>query len=193
MTIEAVCNQALDIMGYKRHIGSIWDGTRAARVALNCWAETRDALLIHRRPDWATQDLPLNVLKTAPNYALTTWNPALHPEIPWLYEYVIPDECLVPLSMKLRPSSLPIWRPRDVRFRLSLEFGSNTYTLLGNDPAPVLTCVNTVHNPDIWHQDFTEAMIETLAKKFEAALGTPHPQQEARGGEGGQQRANPAG
>ena len=66
MSIESIVNQALDRIGYKRHIGNIWDGTVAARVALDAWAETRDALLVRTKPEWARDDIALEVLKSAP-------------------------------------------------------------------------------------------------------------------------------
>jgi len=179
MTIESVVNQALDRIGYKRHIGSIWDGSTAARVALNAWAETRDALLVRTKPEWARDDVPLEVLKRAPPYydEQTPWDPVLHPDLPWLYEYAQPDNCLVPLALKPRPHTLPVWRPRAMRFRVKTG-ADQTYVLLGNDPAPILTCIVHTHNPDIWYEDFTELMIITLAKKFEVALGHPQPHQQ---------------
>ena len=189
MSIESICNQALDIVGYKRHIGSIWDGTRAARVALDTWALTRDALLVTLRPDWARQDVGLTVIKSAPPYGyddVTIWEPGAYPEVPWLYEYANPDLCLYPLALKPRPHTLPVWRPHYMRFRIKLS--GNDYTLLGNDPAPILTCVSKAYDPDGWHEDFAEAMVETLAKKFARALGGGAPQE--RQEEGG--RANAA-
>jgi hypothetical protein len=66
-TIEGICNQALDVIGYTRHIGNIYEGTKAARIALNLWKQTRDALLSSIAPDWAKIDAPLTLLKSAPN------------------------------------------------------------------------------------------------------------------------------
>lgn len=191
MSIESICNQALDIVGYKRHIGSIWDGSRAARIALNAWAETRDALLVKMQPDWARQDTPLLVIKTAPNYSITPWTASLHPDLPWLYEYSQPSTCLVPLAIKPRPATLPVWRPRDARFRI--KAAGPTYTLLGNDPAPILTCIVEAPDVETWYQDFAELMVEMLAKKFQTALGhgAPPQAQEQQQPEGGG-RANAA-
>jgi len=178
MTIESVVNQALDRIGYKRHIGSIWDGSTAARVALNAWAETRDALLVRTKPEWARDDVPLEVLKRAPPYydEQTPWDPVLHPDLPWLYEYAQPDNCLVPLALKPRPHTLPVWRPHAMRFRVKTD--ESNYVLLGNDPAPILTCIVHTHDPDVWYEDFKEVMIVTLAKKFEVALGHPTAKQQ---------------
>ena len=58
-----------------------------------------------------------------------------------------------------------------MRFRVKTD--SSNYVLLGNDPAPILTCIVHTHDPDVWYEDFTELMIVTLAKKFEVALGHP--------------------
>jgi hypothetical protein len=40
MTIESICNQALDVIGYARHIGNIYEGSKAARVALDLYGQT---------------------------------------------------------------------------------------------------------------------------------------------------------
>lgn len=183
MSIESIVNQALDIAGYKRHIGSIWDGSRAARVALDMWAETRDALLVKLQPDWARQDAALSPIKTAADYSSVVWTASIHPDLPWLYEYGQPPTCLVPLQLK--PRALPEWRPRDMRFRI--KSSGAAYTLLGNEPYPVLTCIVESPDPEGWYEDFTELMVETLAKKFQVALGHGAPRQEAQseGGERG--------
>ena len=65
-----------------------------------------------------------------------------------------------------------------MRFRVKTDV--STYVLLGNDPAPILTCIVHTHDPDVWYEDFKEVMIATLAKKFEVALGHPGAKQEAK-------------
>jgi hypothetical protein len=50
MSIEGICNQALDLIGEKRHIGNIYEGSSVARVALNAWGQTRDDLLQQMHP-----------------------------------------------------------------------------------------------------------------------------------------------
>src|SRR5438132_1334801 len=96
-TIEGLCNQALDDIKYPRHIGNIYEGTKAARVALDLWAQTRDAVFADVEPNWAIKNAVLTLNKQAPNivngtanYAGITWDPALYPPVPWLYEYAYP-------------------------------------------------------------------------------------------------------
>jgi hypothetical protein len=182
MTIEAICNQALDIIGYPRHIGNIYEGTKASREMLNAWVETRDALIEKLAPDWARRDVILTLMKSAPNIVngsanyTTGWNDT-YPPLPWLYEYQYPTDCLVPLQIKEAPLFLPIWRPRFNTMRLTYEVSGMKRTILSNVPGAILIYVATVSDPDDWQKDFTELMIMALAKKVEAGL---MPQQAAR-------------
>lgn len=179
MTIEAIVNQALDRIGYKRHIGTIWDGSAAARVALNTWGDTRDTLLTMLKPDWSLWDDALVPSKIAPPWydEQRPWDATTDPDMPWRYEYPLADDCLVPLTLKPRADYLAIWRPRPMRFRVKAAAG--VLTMLGNDPAPVMTCVHSVHDTALWHNDFVEAMVQTLAKKFQPLMG--HPAKEEQG------------
>lgn len=176
-TIEGICNQALDLIGYPRHIGNIYDGTKAARVALDAWAETRDALLSTVQPDWARTDTTLVELRAAPTGAYgpgTPWTTA-YPPIPWLYEYAAPDDCLVPLMVKVPPTSLPVWRPRAIPFRANTDV-DGLYTILANESPTILTCIKSVFDPNVWHEDFTEMVVQALARKFQVSLGKHMPQ-----------------
>lgn len=175
MSIEDVCNQALDGVGYPRPIGSIWEGTRAARLALDVWAETRDVLLRNLRPDWSIKDEVLTLDKSAPanGYAPgTPWTDS-YPPIPWLYEYDAPDDCLHPLQVKAQPIVLPVWRPRAIPFRVTVG-----YTILTNQADAVLTYISRVLDPDDWHEDFVEAMVQALMQKFQSL--SPQPQRQER-------------
>ena len=168
MSIESIVNQALDLIGYKRHLGNLWDGSPAARMALNVWGDTRDTLFMVTRPDFSIWDDALVPAKTAPPWYddIRLWSYETDPDMPWRYEYELPELCLVPLTIKPRPHYLPVWRPLPMRFRIKGSFDSK-YILLGDDPAPVLTCVHSVHDTDLWHNDFTEAMARALAKKMQ--------------------------
>jgi hypothetical protein len=169
MSIEAICNAALDTIGYKRHIGSVWEGTPAARALLDTWGDTRDTLLSAMKPDWSIWDDALTAIKTAPPYydEQNLWTSA-YPDVPWQYEYGLPELCLVPLSLKKRPDYLTIYRPRPMRFRVK---ANGAYTLLGNDPAPLLTCVHSVRDTGLWPEDFRLTMVEALSKKVAPLVG----------------------
>lgn len=173
-SIESICNQALDVIGYSRHIGNIYEGTKAARIALNLWRQTRDSLLSATKPDWAKKDAPLLVLKSAPNinngmadYIGIPWTDT-YPPIPWLYEYEYPSDCLEPLQIKIVTGFLPIWRPRARPFRVN--FDASMRTILTNESNAILIYIAQVLDPGDWHEEFQELMVMTLAKKFEPEL-----------------------
>jgi hypothetical protein len=191
-TIEGICNQALDVIGYTRHIGNIYEGTKASRVALDIWSETRDALLQTMRPDWSRQDIRLTLRKAAPNivngmadYTGVPWVEATHPALPWLYEYVYPTNCIEPLQIKNDTLFLPVWRPQPKTFRVRSITG--TMVILTNAVSAILVCVAKVTDPNLWHEEFIEAMIQILARKFEAELA---PQRRAARQQQEQQQQN---
>lgn len=170
--IEDLCNQALDLIGYKgRRIGNIYDGTRAARVALEHYSETRREAFHLLKPDWAKRDKVLTLLKSAPaqyDPNLTPWNNT-YPPIPWKYEYAYPDDCTVALQIKETPFFIPLWKPRANVFRIYNETGS--FSILSNVANAILVYIADEQNFEIWHEDFTLQFVMMLAKKFQAALG----------------------
>ena len=182
MMPEDIVNNALEVIGHEHRIASFWDGSPEAVVARDMWAQVRDAQLSALQPDWARWDDPLTPSKTAPAYyhEQLEWTTE-YPDMPWRYEYALPDDCLVPLAIKPRPSYLPVWRPRAMRFRVKTSAG--IYTLLGDDPKPVLTCIHSVPDTRIWHNDFIDEMTETLAKRLAGLFGKAVARQRPQAGE----------
>jgi hypothetical protein len=185
-TIENVVNQALDIVGYSDHIGNIYEGSKASLIALNSWGHTRDMLLMTAQPVWAKKDTVLTLLKSAPNITngmanyLAAWDATQNPEIPWLYQYAYPVDALLPLQIKLTPTFLPIWRPRAKPFRPAFDVVTSNHVILCNEANAILIYIAQILDPNDWYQDFTELMIQALAKKFETELGRPLPQRPQR-------------
>jgi len=139
-----------------------------AVMALDVYTETRDFFLGALRPMWARKDTALTLLKSAPNIVNGTanysdpWDSATNPPLPWLYEYQYPTDCVVPLQIKMTPVFLPEWRPRVKPFRVT----SGQRAILTNVPSAILIYVAQITDPDAWYEDFTELLIEGLAKKF---------------------------
>lgn len=190
-TVETICNQALDAIGYSRHIGNIYEGTKAARAFLNCYVEVRDALLSTLRPDWAWTEKALVLTRQAPNIINNTanydngWNDTF-PPLPWLYEYAYPDDCLEPDMILTQVLFLPIWRPRAITYRMTPS------TILTNEPNAILRYIRVVKNPDDWQRDFYEAMVMALAKRLEPELAPERAQRRRQQEQQEQQNANPA-
>jgi hypothetical protein len=118
------------------------------------------------------KDAALTLLKSAPpngDYGLAPWNSATNPELPWLFEYVYPDDCVEPRQIKPQPIFVPEYRPRAIPFRLVLD-SVNAKTILCNEPNAILVYTAQVLDTDIWQSDFTMRMIMMLAQKFKAEL-----------------------
>jgi hypothetical protein len=158
--IEAICNQAFDLIGHKRHIGSIWDGSVEARIAINAWGDTRDALLTEQPWYWARGEATLALTGT--------------PSIPWMYEYVYPSDAAK--VWQVRPVTVVLNDPRPVVWRENIDDAART--LLANvSPAIAVFTVKLV-DPAVWPADFTQAMVVRLAERFHTALAAPAAKQE---------------
>lgn len=177
--IEAVCNAALDTIGYKRHIGSIFDGTPAARVALDVWGQTRDETLSAVRPDWARKDAVLVVKRAAPAdfYQSVAWDNT-YPPFPYYFSYSYPADCLVPLQVKPRPFVAgPLYRPRAIAFREAMDALDGSTVILTNQPTAALVYIAQILDPSQWHDEFTALVVRSLAQKLQPLVGAP-PRQE---------------
>lgn len=188
--VETLVNEALDAIGYKRHLGNIYDGSPAARVALDVFGQTRDEMLQALQPDWSQFDAKLVLLKSAPNIVNYSANYAdgwlpTYPPIPWLYEYQYPDDCVQPLQIKDQVLFAPVWRPRANPWRLN--FDGEMRTLLSNVRNPVLIYVRRVTDPNVWQNDFIALFIAALAKRLQPQLAEMPRANDARGS--GQQSA----
>src|ERR1700677_309918 len=100
---EDLINITLARIGYKGRIGSIWEGSVAAKKVLDIYSQTRDELL--RAYDWgfAERNVDLAVLKQAPPggyFPPNTWNPTTYPALPWAFSYTYPSDCLKVRAVK---------------------------------------------------------------------------------------------
>ncbi len=107
-SVEDICNAALDLIGWDRRIGDIYEGTRASKLALDLYSQTRDALLRKAKPGFANKELTLALVKTAQANGYTQANPwnATFPPSPWGYEYLYPSDCLE--FLYVQPSNVPL-------------------------------------------------------------------------------------
>ena len=78
LSVEDILNAALRRVGYQPPIGDIYEGSPAARTALDFYAQTRDALLSEFDWSFARQSVDLGApIKTAPAPGYGgVWDPA---------------------------------------------------------------------------------------------------------------------
>jgi hypothetical protein len=171
-----VVNLALRRMGYKLRVGSLFEGSEAAKKALDLYAQTRDEVL--RQNDWgfAERNVNLSVIKTAPAGGLyvppTVWNPIDYPPLPWLYEYSWPSDCLKVRAVKPCPVFVPVADPQPFVFATPND---NTLdpvqrVIVCNVLDAVCVYTGQVTNPANWEPDFVEAFAAALGRRLAPGL-----------------------
>lgn len=169
-------NLALVRMGYKLRIGSLYDGSPAAKKVLDVYAQTRDDML--RSFDWgfAERNIALTLLKQAPvkGYLppITPWNPATNPPLGFLFEYAYPDDALKVRAVKPTALFFPNVDPRYNAFAI---VNDNAFTparrvIVCNVAAAIGVYTGQVTDPATWDVNFVAAFAQELAKVLGPAL-----------------------
>lgn len=173
--VEDILNSALRRVGYPTPIGQIMEGSRAARVALDFYAQTRDALFSEFDWSFARQAVSLgNPIKTAPvgGYGANPWNPATNPPPPWIFEYAYPDNCINVRSVRPVPILIPEPMPRVNIFAQAFDNLLGQKVVLTNLANAQAVITARVTDPNEWQDnDFIEALIDRLALLFTKNLG----------------------
>ena len=173
LAMEDICNIALRRIGYPTPIGWIYEGSPAARVAVEIYSQCRDDLLRGADWDFARQQAPLVLLKTAPvgGYGFTPWNSS-YPPVNWQYEYDYPAMCLEVRAVRPTPSLLSQYDPSPNVFALAYD-----NTLATPSPVILTNLINAnavftaqVTDPDQWTAGYANALYDKLAVRFQQAL-----------------------
>lgn len=180
---EDVINLALVRIGYKTRIGSIWEGSLAAKKALDCYAQTRDAML--RAFDWgfAERNVALTLIKQAPVGGYVppnTWSSA-YPPPPWLAECVYPVDCLKVRSVKNVPMFVPNFSPQPYLFSVDNDpsLSEPSKVVLCNVYPGILVYTGQITNCADWEPDYTEALASALGRRLAIVLDLPNAAQMA--------------
>ena len=168
-------NLALTRMGYRLRIGSLYDGSLAAKKLLDVYAQTRDALL--RSFDWqfAERNLKMTVLKSAPAggyFPPSSWDQNVNPSLPWQYEYAYPSDCLKVRAVKPPASFVQNFDPQPTIFSVENDptFTPPQRVIMCNVQDAVLVYTAQITNPTTWDVGFVEAFSADLAKHVSAGL-----------------------
>lgn len=169
-----VVNLALQRIGYKGRVGNLYDGSAAAKDALDIYAQTRDELL--RQNDWgfAERNVNLTLLKFAPPGGYIpplTWS-SQYPPLPWLFEYAYPNDCLKVRAVKSVPLFVPNFDPQPNVFTIANDNALDppAKVILCNAPDATLVYTGQVTSPALWEADFIEAIAAALGRRLAPTL-----------------------
>ena len=169
-TATDLCNAALRRIRYPVPIGNMYEGSRAARVALDFYVQTRDSLFGLKDWPFLRRALSLGAaIKSAPTggYGVTPWNGATNPPLPWQYEYQYPANCIAIRSVRPLPSVLPELAPVANIFVTGFDATSSQTVILTNLASAYAVITARVTDPDTWQDAlFIETLIDALAVNF---------------------------
>lgn len=185
--VEDIVNQGLRDGGVPWRIQDIYEGSEAARIALEVFGQTRDELL--RMADWSfsRRVMPLVLLKGPPPVGgynpLQPWS-SIYPNYGFLFEYDYPDDCLDVRAIFNPPGLMPDLDPKPASWRVDND---PTPIVAGNPPVatgPAAKVILTNRGPNAmmvyraritdlgeWDTGFIAALNAKLGEKFSGAAG----------------------
>jgi len=167
-------NLALRRIGYKLRVSNLFDGSRASGVALDIYAQTRDAVMRDGNWDFCSRTLVLELLKQAPAGGYVppnNWSTA-YPAQPWMFEYSYPADCLKVRAIKNTAVLLPNFDPQPNTFSVANDTGFSPArkVILTDVPAALMIYTGQVTNPATWEASFIEAFAASLARRLAPSL-----------------------
>lgn len=174
-TVVDVANLGLVRIGYKKRIGTVYDGSDAAKLILTVYAQTRDALLVDGNWEFAERNISGLLLKQAPAggyFPPNNWNPAVNPPTDWKFEYSYPGDCLKVRAVKPVPLFTPNFDPQPWPYSIDNDsaFNPAQRVILSNVPNAIIVYTGQVTNPAAWDVEFVEACATQVARRVAPAL-----------------------
>jgi hypothetical protein len=167
-----IVNAALAQIGYKDRVATLFEGSRAAKNALDIYGQTRDEML--RLGEWpfAQRDVAGTLIKSAPagGYVPPTVWSNTYPPLPWLYEYGYNSDFIKVRAVKPAPILIPNYSPQPHLFTVAND--GNQRVVLSNVANAVITYTGQVTNPVDMPPDFLEAFIAALGRRLAPLLST---------------------
>src|ERR1700721_2750664 len=166
-----VLNLCLRRIGYKLRVGSLFDGSTAAKAALGVYAQARDEVLVENDWDFAERNLTMTLLKSAPVNGYVppvVWNPATNPPPGWLFSYQYPPDCLKVRAVKPVPLFVLNFDPQPNRFFLAND---NNYTpaqkvILCDVPNANLVYTGKITDPTTCNTGYTDSLAAALGRRL---------------------------
>lgn len=161
-SVEDLVNQSLQLLGAKRRIGDIYEGSDPARVALELYGQTRDELL--QAGDWpfAMQQGALTLVTSVP------------PPSPWQFEYQYPSSCLRVRYIKPGPafSGSRSLDPQPVLYSVWNDTRQSPpiRAILCDLAGAVLVSTGQIIDMTTWEPEFTRSFVARLSAKMAPRL-----------------------
>lgn len=194
-SITDIANRALAAIGSRSSIASLSENSNEARACSTLLEPLRDELLRMAPWNCATNFVNLSLICAAPGTlentspATLTWERG-QPPPGWLYEYAYPSDCLRDLwivpQLATGITGVPIFPVNTgysfsslsspaVRFKVGIdqltagvpaEGGADARVIWTNQQQALLCYIRRVTNPDVWDEQFKQALVAALAARL---------------------------
>ena len=170
-----VVNYALAKVGYKLRVGSLYDGSEAAKKALDIYGSVRDHTLYSGDWDFSQRTVQGTLLKQSPthppSYIVKPWTPA-YPSPPWEFEYAYPNDAVRIRAVKRLPAFIPNYDPRYNRYWVDNDngFSPPQKVILCNIPNAIILYTGQVTDPNQWNEGFLNVFADALGKALGPVL-----------------------
>lgn len=198
--IEDLWNQALRAGDVPMRVEQMYEGSDAAKGALELYGQCRDELISQQDWSFSRRRLTLTLLKGPPpaggyNYGQPWSNQYAPPG--WLFEYAYPADCLALRAITYQPGLMPDLDPLPAEWTIDDDLepivtgtppnatvaGPEARVILSNVQYAIAVYRAQVTNPAFFPPDFIKALVESLGKKFAGAFGAGADQQKLEAAE----------
>ena len=168
-------NLALRRVGYKQNVGSLYDGSAQAQVALDIYAHTRDEFLRGTDAGFCERNVVGTLLKQARAegyFPPNGWDPAVNPPLPWYYEYAYPTDALKIRSVRKAALFVLDYDPQPNTFTVENDnyLSPPQRVILCNVPDAVFVYTGQVTDLTTWDTGALEAFAAALGRRLAPAL-----------------------
>lgn len=186
MTADVVdiMNQGLRAAGLPLRVQDFYEGSDAARVALELYGQTRDELLDLKDWSFSRRVVVLTRLKGPPpdgGYSFAQPWSNIYPYPAFLYEYAYPSDCVDLRAISAMPDLMPDLDPLPANWRVDNDPAPNVVNGVASGPPAKVICCNVTNamatyraritDPASFDTGFIAALVVTLGKKFAKAFG----------------------
>lgn len=174
--VEDLVNMVLVELGYQHRVNDIFEGSKASRVALEIYAQTRDELIDSDDWPFARRTVAMALLKGPPPAGgynpATPWTTA-YPKPGWLYEYLYPADCLEFNAVIAPPQAMFDLDPQPAVWRVDNDnaYAPAKKVLLSNVKNAMGVYTAQVVDIDTWEPGFISVLIKKLKAKMAMSLG----------------------
>ena len=165
-------NAALKKIGYKLRVGNLYEGSLAAKHALDIYGQTRDALIMGSDWDFVERTTVGTLLKQAPaDYVQNPWGPQ-YPQLPWMFEYSYPGDAIRIRGVKPQAVLVPNPDPRYRRFDVSNDSALSPpqKVVLCNVPNAIIVYAGQITDLTQWDELALETLIDKLGEELGPVL-----------------------